>query len=152
MKYRLIEVETSEYSFNPVHDFGLDTPFVTAGQTLINDLGLEKFRHVYIQKVMGLAQNIYIITYNSKYPTIDLSATRVKKLKFTWLGRAKRKGVHTYIAPAKLTPPIYLKSSLITMTSGSLVVMRDISGEYLRNPRMFTYTDFILDKKMNGGR
>lgn len=150
MKYRLQEVETNEFSFNPIRDFGLDTPLKTAGQTLIDDLGLTKFHNnIFVQKVMGIAQNIFIVTYNSRYPNVALSATRVKKLKFTWLGRSKRKGVHTYIKPAKLTPPLYLKSAMINMTTGSLVIMRDIAGFYLENPKMFAYTDYILDQKVN---
>jgi hypothetical protein len=150
MKYKLQEVETSEFSFNPLHDYGLDKPWQSAGQVLMSDLGLEKFgNNVFIQKVLGVGLPIYVITYNSRYPRVGLTATRVKKLKFTWIGKSKRKGIHTYIKPMKLTPPLCLQSAMVTMTSGSLVVQRDIAGEYLRNPKVFGYTDYILDKKIN---
>jgi len=148
---KFIEVETSSYSFNPIHDYGLDTPFLTAGKILIRDLGLEKFgKNIFIQKVIGSALPIYIITYNSKYPNVALSASKVKKLKFTWIGKIKRKAIHTYVKPVKLTPPLYLDSAMVTMTSGSLVIFRDLAGEYLRNYKMFSYTDTILDHKVNG--
>jgi hypothetical protein len=146
---KLAEVQTSEYSFNPLSDFGLDEPFKTAGQILQSDLGLERFQRVFIQKVLGIAVPIYVITYNSKYPNVVLSAARVKKLKFAWVGKAKRKGVHTYVKPIKLTPPLYLDSAMIRMTSGSIVFLRDLAGDYLRNPRMFSYTDFKIDRKVN---
>ena len=144
------EVETSQYSFNPIHDYGLDAPLMSAGRVLQDDLGLERFKHIFLQKVIGIALPIYVITYNSKYPNVTLSASRVKKLKFTWIGRAKEKGIHTYVAPAKLTPPLYLESAMVNMVTGSLVIFRDLSGEYLRNPRMFSYRDYILDKKVDG--
>jgi len=139
MIYKFTEVEISDYSFNPIHDYGFDTPFLTAGKILIKDLGLEKFgKNIFVQKILGIGLSIYVITYNSKYPHVTLSASRVKKLKFTWIGRSKRKAIHTYVKPVKLTPPLYLDSAMVTMTSGSLVVFRDISGAYLENPRMFS--------------
>jgi hypothetical protein len=150
MKYKFTEVQTDEFSFNPLHDYIPDRFMMTAGEQLIADLGLEKFRYIFVQKVLGYALPIYIITFNSRYPTVSLSATRVKKLKFTWVGKAKKMGIHTYVKPIKLTPPIYLKSAMISMTTGSIVIQRDISGEYLRNPKMFSYTDYKLDKKVNG--
>jgi hypothetical protein len=139
MKYKFTEVETSEFSFNPIHDYTTDRFLMTAGEQLQADLGLTKFNNnVFVQKIMGVALPIYVITYNSRYPTVALSATRVKKLKFTWFGRSKRKGIHTYVKPVKLTPPLYLKSAMVTMTSGSIVVMRDLAGFYLENPKMFS--------------
>jgi len=146
---KLTEVELSQYSYNTLDDLGLTSLFQTKGQILIDDLGLSKFKHLFVQKVMGIAVPIYIITLNSKYPNIELSASRVKKLKFAWLGKAKKKGVHTYVAPIKLTPPLYLDSAMIHMSSGSLVFIRDIAGEYLRQPKMFAYTDYKMNKKVD---
>ena len=77
---KLVEVVTSEYSFNPIADFTTDRVFITAGAQLQSDLGLNAFRHIFIQKVMGISLSIYLITLNSKYPKVALSASRVKKL------------------------------------------------------------------------
>ncbi len=138
MKHKFIEVETSEYSFNPVRDLIPDEPFMTGGRQLQIDLGLKNFGdNAFIQKVINSALPIYIITYNSRYPKVHLSALRVKKIKSTWMGKIKRNGVHVHLKNIKLTPPLILNSSLIHMVTGSIVIMRDIAGEYLRQPRVF---------------
>jgi len=138
MKHKFIEVETSEYSFNPVRDLIPDEPFMTGGRQLQIDLGLKNFgKNVYIQKIIGIALPVYIITYNSKYPKVLLPIMKVKQIKSTWPGKIKRKGIHVFAKKIKLTPPIPLISSLVNMTTGSIVIMRDIAGEYLRQPRVF---------------
>jgi hypothetical protein len=127
----------SEYSFNPIHDFGLDDLGLTHGQTLQKDLGLSKLgNNVYIQKVIGIALPIYIVTFNSRYSTTLIGSTRVKNIKSTWLGKVKIKGVHLYLKHIKLTPPLQLNSSMTYMVSGSLIIMRDIAGELFRNPKV----------------
>ncbi len=135
---KIKEVETSDYSFNPIHDYTTDKPFMTGGQQLQADIGLSKFkRNVFIQKVIGYALPIYIVTYNSRYPNVNLGATRVRKLKSTWIGKVKRKAIHINLSQIKLTPPIPLASSMIQPVSGSIIIMRDVAGEYLRNPKVF---------------
>ena len=147
---KLTEITLKEINLNPLHDMLPDSILMSAGRQLQVDLGLAKFKKVFIQKVLGQSLPIYVITFNSRYPNVTLSATRVKKLKFTWIAKAKRSGLHTRIKPVKLTPPLYLESAMIRMTSNSIIVFRDLAGEYLRQPRMFAYTDKQLDKKGNG--
>jgi len=129
---------TSEFSFNPAHDYITDRLLMTQGEQMQADLGLSKFRdNVFIQKVLGYATPIYVVTFNSRYHRVGLSASKVKKLKSTWLGKVTRKAIHIYLGNAKLTPPLILASSLIHPTTGSLIVMRDIAGEYMRNKKAF---------------
>ena len=135
---KIKEVVTSEYSFNPVHDYVTDKPFMTGGQQLQADLGLSKFKqNVFIQKVIGYALPVYIITYNSRYPGVNLGAIRVKKIKSTSISRIKRKAIHVFSKPIKLTPPLPLQNSMFQPVTGSIIIMRDIAGEYLRNPKVF---------------
>lgn len=128
----------AEYNFNPLHSFLTDSPFMTQGEQMQADLGLKNFGdNVFIQKVINSALPIYIITYNSRYPKVHLSALRVKKIKSTWMGKIKRNGVHVHLKNIKLTPPLILNSSLTHMVTGSIVVMRDIAGEFMRQPKVF---------------
>jgi len=134
---KLIETEP-EFSFNPIHDYTTDEFLMSAGRQLQADLGLSRFgRNVTIQKVIGIGLPIYLITFNSKYPNVNLSAVRVKNIKSTWFGKVKRKAVHTHLKPMKLTPPLQLSTAMMRPVSGSLLLLRDIAGEILRNPKVF---------------
>jgi hypothetical protein len=147
MKFR--ETTLKELNFNPLKDMIPDSLFTTAGQQLKIDLGLKKFRHVMIQKVMSISQPVYVVTYNSRYPNVQLPAARVKKLKFTWVAKTKRSGLHTRIKPVKLTPPLRIETAMVRMSSNSIVIFRDMAGEFLRNRKMFTVADNKIDKQID---
>jgi hypothetical protein len=132
-----------EYSINPLHDYFTDKPFMTQGEQLLADIGLEKYGdNVYIQKVLGYSIHIYLITFFSRYPNLNLGVSRVKKIKSTWIGKIKRKGIHVHLGKVKLTPPLVLKHALIQPTTGSIFIIRDISGEWYRDRKVFeSYID-----------
>lgn len=138
---KLVEFQSSEFSLNPVSDYITDEPFMTAGQQLQADLGLEKYgRNCWVQKVIGYALPIYIISFNSRYPTVNFGQARIKKIKTSWVGRVKRKGIHTYIKGVKLTPPLSLQLAMLKPVSGSIIIMRDFAGDILSNPKFLRFT------------
>lgn len=112
-------------------------PTMSAGEQLKKDLGLSKFTYVWLNKVLGMAQNVYIVTVDSRYPMVYLGRSKLKNLKSTDLVKLKRSGVHTQTKELKLTPAIDITELDSELTSNSLLLIRDISGEYFRNDKMF---------------
>lgn len=134
---KLIEKKLSELSWNTVMTGNLPV-FNSVGKQLQYDLGLSKFKNnVWIQKVLNIPISIFIITFNSRYPNVDWGTSRVRKIKSTQIKKIKQLGLNTIEDRLRMTPPLKLSSTHIRPRTGSLLILRDIAGEYLRNPKAF---------------
>ena len=108
----------------------------TAGIKFQKQIGLGKIKYVFIQKVLGIALPIYVLTYNSRYPTINMGSARVKKLKSSGIFRLKKFVTGVERKQIRLTPPILLHLSSVNLVSGSLIFFRDVAGEMLMKRKM----------------
>ena len=50
------------------------------GRQLKTDLGLDKFKYAYIQKVIDMAQDVYIVTVDSRYPNVFFGRSKLNKV------------------------------------------------------------------------
>ena len=136
---KLVEVKINDIDFNKLTEAIMPDIIETAGEILQKDLGLENFRYVTLQKVLAVPLSIYILTFDSRYPNKYIPYSRVKKARFSWVSKIKRKGIRYQNDEVKLTPPLQLKSSSLRPTSGSIFVFRDLAGYYLQNEKLFMY-------------
>ena len=65
------------------------------GQALKTALGLEKFEWCYIQKIIGISLPVFVVTIDSRRPSIFLSITRVRQTNVTTLQKAIHTGVNS---------------------------------------------------------
>ena len=52
----------------------------TKGRQLKSDLGLDQFKYAYIQKIIDLAMDVYIITVDSRFPNVYFGLSKLKKV------------------------------------------------------------------------
>ena len=118
---------------------------VTIGQQLINAFKLNNFKYIWIQKIIDSSISIYVITVDSRRPTTYLSLSRVKKLDSTILKRSKKYGKNkTAIKEPKFSIPIPLRHFDRKIPSGSIIIRRDLGGEYFMKRGMYEETNTIL--------
>lgn len=120
---------------NLVATKALDTlgiePVQTRGEILKRDLGLESFDYVYIQKVLGISPNIYIISYDTRYPQRYIPRVKLMNLKSTKFARLKVNNKEEFqFSEIKLTPPFDLDQISPQINTNSFFVLRDLAGEY----------------------
>lgn len=110
------------------------------GPTLKSELKLGTFEYVYIQKGLRVPFSLYVLTVNSRYPykfiptshiknSITASVYRIRPLKSGKL---------------KLTPPIDLNYFQGIIKDGSIVFLRDLSGDMFAD-------EFMYERKILGG-
>ena len=80
----------------------------TWGQILKKDLGLERLQYSYIVKIIDIPINIYIIFFDSRFPTSRIPISKIKNLDTFIFGRLKVAGLGYKIKSFKITPPIVL--------------------------------------------
>jgi len=120
----------------PIKDIITD-PFLTTGERLRRDLGLEKFNHAYIQKVINFPKDIYIITVDSRYPSVFISYSRIRKIKSAFIGELLKRGKDFSIQEFKLTPPVRLQDYIGGITRSSVLFFRDLAGEHYMNKNLY---------------
>jgi hypothetical protein len=114
---------------------------MTTGEVLKKDLGLSKFKYVLIQKIIELPTNIYIITVDSRFPTVYIPFARIKKLRSTVLSRLKvtqlmgTKSIKK--RPLRSSLPIPLTRFDRAINSNDVIFLRDIAGEYRMDKRFY---------------
>lgn len=113
-----------------------------SGEKLKQDLGLGKFKYILIHKILSLPINVYVITINSRFPGIYIPFKRAKYLKSAYLKKLKKHlglmQTANYTAKDMVTtPPIPLTSFDRPINNNDVVMVRDMAGEFYRNPKMF---------------
>ena len=114
------------------------------GFTIKTALGLEDFKYIWIEKVINSPIDIFILTIDSRHPNVFLSMSRVKKTKGTVLRNLQPSLDNKAF---KTTPPIELEDSVYSLKSNSLFIIRDIAGDYWRDPTMFDKSYPKIKKK-----
>ena len=107
------------------------------GMRLIKSLNLQEFKFVWVQKIINYPTSVFIITIDSYHPNTYLSMSRIKKAKSTIITNAKKYGDEVLIKEFKLTPPLDLWYAQINIKQDSLIIVRDLAGEYLQDDKMF---------------
>ncbi len=117
--------------------------FRSKGEKLKHELGLGKFKYVLIQRALGISLPIFVISFDSRFPKVLLSISKIRNLKFTWLGRLKSSFDYDDVQKNKLkfTPPLRIETADVLPRSNAVVLLQDLAGEHYRQPRMFEYIE-----------
>ena len=117
---------------------------MTTGDGLKRDLGLSKFQFVTIQKVVGLGIPTFVITVDSRHPTVYISYSKILKIKSAVLKqilsskpRTLTSGPQFKAKKIKMTPPMDLESFDRIIPTRSLIFIRDMAGEFVMNRKMY---------------
>ena len=122
----------------------IDDSSRTIGSTLKKSLGLNKFPYVMVQKVIDVPINILVVTVDSRRPTVYLSPFRVKSSDSSRLLKVKHYGMAYLAKDYKLTPPLLIERISPFVGLGTLFIFRDLSGEYLKNPKMYESESYLV--------
>lgn len=137
---------TADSIEHPINDMIGD--FVSAGVQLKMDLGLAKIHSVWLRKVIGAGYPIFVISYNTHRPGIYLSPIKVKNSKLNTIGKIKRKGVHFFLKNVKMTPPLPIEHSMVSLSSGYIFILQDFAGEFLVNTKILEGVEDTTNKKV----
>lgn len=126
---------------------------MNTGEALKKELGLSKFTFVTIQKVMGLSLPVFIVTFDSKHPTIYIPYSRLLKLKFATLKQIISSKPKTVMSDTqfkskkvKMTPPFEIENYSKIIPTRSLIFTRDLAGEWYRNAKLYECVDGKIRK------
>jgi len=110
---------------------------MTTGEKLKQDLGLEKFEYVIIQKVIDFPIPFFIVTVDSRRPSVFISYQKVKNLKSSFIKKMKFNGKKFNFFKYKLTPPLNIEEFTGIFSSEGIILVRDIAGEYFMNIELY---------------
>ena len=110
---------------------------MTTGENLKIELGLSKFPYVMIEKIIDFPYQFFIITLDSRRPSVYLSYSKIKKIQSTSLDKFSVGGEHYNFKKFKKTPPLEIENFNGSISSRGLVFIRDIAGEYFMNDKMY---------------
>lgn len=111
--------------------------FRTAGSQLKTDLGLGKFPYVMLQKIIDVPMNIFLITVDSRRPTLYLSPFRVKSADSTQMMRVRQYGLAFLAKDFKMTPPMPIERTNPIVGLSSVYIIRDLAGSYLMDTKLY---------------
>lgn len=109
----------------------------TNGAKLKRDLGLNKFKYIWIRKALNTSIPIFEVTMDSRFPELYLSLAKVKKLKSLQIRKNVVKADEVEFKQYKYTPPIPLDEFSGSIPNNSIFIRHDIAGEHYDNPKMF---------------
>lgn len=108
------------------------------GVELKKSLGLEKFQHTLITKVLETTQSMYIVHVDSLFPRMFISNQKIKNLKSFSMEKLKKKGSLNYdFKSLKQTPPIPLEEFYGDIPNNAIVIVNDLAGEWKVNTSMY---------------
>lgn len=107
------------------------------GTELKNSLGLSKLPFVFIQKILGISQPIFVITLDSRRPQAYLSPARVKQTNVVTIQKVIGLGNNFLMGKYAMTPPMLIEDTNPIINSGTTVIRRDVGAEYFLNQQMF---------------
>ena len=125
----------------------LQAPKLTTGEKLKHDLGLDNFKYVYIQKLIDISIQVYIITLNSRYPTVHLPRQKLSNVfSFSVDKVNSATGDHYSLRSFKLTPAIYIEEYDSKIYTKSVIIRQDIGGDNYVNQKM--YESIIINNEI----
>lgn len=116
---------------------------MTKGLVLKQKLGLDNFENCMIQKIINFPIPFFIITIDSKYPNKYMTYSRLKSIDSTKLIKLKYRpdtllqNMDFSEVKLKLTPPLNIDEFNASIITGSILMIRDLAGEYYRRDNMF---------------
>jgi hypothetical protein len=124
---------------NPVLKILFNTVFpVINRKSFLYNLGLHKFRTVYIQKFINIPFPIYLLTVNSRVPSSVYLLNEIKNYRAVQFRRMVSNNSKIVSNIPKLSPPKKLdKDSELSIPSGALILIRDIGVERFVDTKMF---------------
>jgi hypothetical protein len=125
-----------------------------SGKVLKHDLGLDNISHVYIQKIIGLSLNIYVVSYNSRYPTLFIPRSKLKTIGTMTIQKVRSVPNLFMFSNFKLSIPIELDEFIARIPSNSIIITQDICGDRFQNKSIlestkkgyYLYNEMSLDK------
>lgn len=112
---------------------------MSTGEQLKKDLGLSKFKYVMIQKIIDFPISFYVVTVDSRFPSVYLTYSKIKKAEFTSLQKIKVKNNEYNLRDFKLTPSFPIEEFNGIISSNAMVLTKDLAGEYFRNKSLYEY-------------
>lgn len=110
-------------------------------KSFLYNLGLHRFRTVYIQKFINIPFPIYLLTVNSRVPSSVYLLNEIKKYRAVQFRRMVSNNSKIISNTPKLSPPKKLdKDAEFSIPSGALILIRDIGVERYVDQRMFMKT------------
>ena len=110
-------------------------------RSFLYNLGLHRFRTVYIQKFINIPFPIYLLTVNSRVPSSVFLLNEIKNYRAVQFRRMVSNNVKIISNTPKLSPPKKLdKDSEFSIPSGALILIRDIGVERFVDQRMVMKT------------
>ena len=110
---------------------------LTKGRQLKSDLGLDKFKYAYIQKIIDMAQDVYIITVDSRYPNVFFGRSKLNKIDNVSILKTKMTPFGYVFKDYKLTPGILLDDFKGNISSNAMIIRQDLTGDYFMNDKMY---------------
>jgi len=110
----------------------------STGMQLKHNLGLDKFNYVMLQKVLDISIHMYIITVDSRRPTVYLSPFRVKSEDFSKVKRIKKRGNEFLMKDFKTSIPIQIEKTSPIVGTNTVIIFRDLAGAYLLNANVYS--------------
>ena len=120
------------------------------GQILKKNLGLENLSFVYIVKIINIPINVYIVFFDSRFPTTRIPINKIKNLDSFIIERIKVAGLGYKFNSFRFTPPIDLNDFMAKISSNSIMLRLDICGERFNNTNLYESVDYkkFEDKKI----
>jgi hypothetical protein len=101
------------------------------GAALIKLLGLEDIKHIWVHKILNIANHVLIITFDSSKPKNYLSISKIKSAKSNRVLRLKCvNSVPHDVDKWKQTVPVPLHSWQGLSPTGTVLVVNDLAGQY----------------------
>ena len=107
----------------------------TQGEQLKLDLGLGNFQYVVIQQILPAPCQMLVVTYDSRRPFAYIAPVKVRKISSNKIIKIKKNGRAYLTKPMRLTPPTAIAQFGRRLNSGTIVIVRDLAGEYLHSKK-----------------
>jgi hypothetical protein len=107
-------------------------------QSITKNLGLDKFKNVYFQKLINVPFPIYIITVDSRFPSRAIPTNQAKNAKTTSFKRIITTSDSLISVAPKLSTLRKLDPvSKTQIPKGALIIIRDLAGENYINKKLY---------------
>ena len=107
--------------------------------SITRNLGLDKFKQVYFQKLIDVPFPIYIITVDSRYPSRSIPTSQAKNAKTTSFKRITTTSDSLISVSPKLSTLRKLDpASKTQIPKGALIIIRDLAGENYINKKYYS--------------
>jgi hypothetical protein len=98
--------------------------------SLSTNLGLDKFKNIYIQKFTNIPFPIYVISVDSKHLSRPITSQQVKQSKSLQFKRVTSTSDNLISMTPKLSPIVRLDNyTKANLPKGSLIIIRDFAGD-----------------------